>query len=105
DVRTRLLETTTPTDGNGNALLSFSSQKKKFKGKSTNRQQDQSSSSSSNSQFRKGAVPKGECTYCWKRLLPSRGHQHSACTVLAADKQKKNSQSSSGSANVASAQD
>src|SRR5690606_5660092 len=99
DVRTRLLDDSAPSDGNGNALYSASKSKKQ-KGKSTNKRTNQNS----NQNFRKGIPPSEECSYCWKRSLPSRDHKHTSCSVLTADKQKNNTSSSNtGSAKVATA--
>src|SRR5690606_33511964 len=100
---TRLLDNSAPSDGNGNALFSDSKPKKQNKGKSSSKKNYQNS----NQNLRKGIPPSDECSYCWKRSLPSRDHKHTSCTVLSADKQKNNNTSSSntGSAKVASATD
>jgi hypothetical protein len=101
DIRTRLLDNSALSDGNGNAFFSASKSKKQ-KGKSSNKRNQQNT----NQSLCKGISPSDECSYCWKRLLPSRNHKQTSCSVLTAEREKNNSFSANtGSAKVASASD
>ncbi|KAF8456511.1 hypothetical protein BDZ91DRAFT_745528 [Kalaharituber pfeilii] len=100
DVRTRLLDLPNSSSSSGDALVA--AKKKDNKKKKPRKENQQSSSTSSaSSSPRKGQCPSDECSYCWKRNLSSKGHTHTSCTVLKEAKEKKNTASSSGSANLA----
>ena len=62
----------------GSALISHTHQKKNQKDKGKKKK----SSSSSNSSFHPGIPPQNKFSYCWKRNLPSKNHDHMKCFVL-----------------------
>jgi len=80
DVWTKLLDLSHDPTPAGSALASYQKPPKKStqKGKYT----ASASTSSGSSSLRPGIPPAKECSYCWKRHLPSKGHQHTECAVL-----------------------
>lgn len=99
DVRTKLLDLSHDLTPAGSALATYQKPKKSTnKGKST-----ASASSSGSSPLRPGIPPAKECSYCWKRHLPSRGHQHTECAVLkkAFEEKKTAGGSGAGTAKIA----
>ena len=94
DTRTHVLDLSSDSATAGSALISHG-QQKKMKKKSSDKKK--SSSSSSSSTTRPGIPPSDECSYCWKRQLPSKNHTHSACLVL----KKALEDKKSGSAKIA----
>ena len=80
DVRSRLLDLASSSSAGmiGDAFLVKKSNKKK----------DRNSNNSNNHNQDKGndlkpsIAPADECSYCWKRNLPSKGHTHTNCAVL-----------------------
>jgi len=71
-VRTRLLDLSSPDNAAGSALMSHQKKKKK----------ESKPRSSMSSSLHPGIPPPKECSYCWKRNLPSKGHTHTDCAVL-----------------------
>ena len=80
DVRTRLLDLNVSTHS-AQADALFVKKHKKDRGDRGNRGNNSSSrcsnrNSDTQQEKRKGIPPKDECSYCWKRSLPSKGHLH-----------------------------
>ena len=102
DVRTRLLDLNVSTSSSADVL--FVKRHKKDRGNRGNnsggRGNNSNNRGSDNQQEkRKGIPPKDECSYCWKRSLPSKGHLHNDCSVL-----KQNQGKPGGQANVATSE-
>ena len=76
DVRSRLLDHASSSSAGmiGDAFLVKKSNKKK----------DRNSNNSQNkgNDLKPSIAPADECSYCWKRNLPSKGHTHTNCAVL-----------------------
>ena len=100
DMRTQILNVGTDSSA-GSALISTKKPQQKKNNKKSN------SSSSSTSSTRPGIPPIDDCSWCWKRFLPSKGHKHSNCAALKKfqDEKNKASSSSTGSAKLSAATD
>lgn len=87
---------------NGSAMYSNNKQKQKKKSNSRTSSNSAGSTTSNTSQsdeYRKGIPPKDECSWCWKRNKPSKGHTHTSCSLLAQNRSAP--KPSTGSAKVA----
>jgi len=91
DVWTKLLDLSHDTPA-GSALATYQKPPKK----STNKGKNTASSSGSSS-LRPGIPPAKECSYCWKRHLHSKGHQHTECAVLKKAFEEKKAAAGTGS--------